>query len=154
MSYKKHQVKNCFIKWDKNIFPVYQTTSGSRVSQKRINRLKPILKTIIVEEFEKIRKAFYTFAKKRYNGKQIRVHLDLEKMLLRCDNIFVCKKDDIYGESDEDGIWIAKEKMNDSILLGTMLHESLHFCCTFNKQWICSSDEHQIMSLLGEVHEC
>ena len=40
--------------------------------------------------------------------------------------------------------------MNDTYLLGTMLHESLHYICTFNGKDICSKDEHYVMSLLGD----
>jgi hypothetical protein len=42
--------------------------------------------------------------------------------------------------------------MNDTFLLGILLHEALHYCCSFNGKDICSKDEHYVMRLLGE--EC
>jgi len=38
---------------------------------------------------------------------------------------------DLHGESDGDTVWISKKnQINDAELLGVLLHESLHYCCT------------------------
>ncbi len=51
--------------WGKCLFPDYRDLSGPKVSQKRINRAKIIVKYILRQESNRIIKAFETFAKKK-----------------------------------------------------------------------------------------
>ena len=37
--------------------------------------------------------------------------------------------------------------------MGTILHEALHYLCTFNGKDICEKDEHYVMELLGEQYD-
>ena len=149
--YRKLKLKGVRIRWNKkNIFPEYDDTSGPLVSQRRINRLKILLIALVTEEKHRILRAFTTFAKKRYD-KPVAVRMDLKATIDRIHSTFVCKSDSAYGESDDKKIWIAgNEKMSSAYLLGTMLHESLHYMCTFNDKWISESDEHAVMRSLGE----
>ena len=62
----------------------------------------------------------------------------------------IYSSNNLHGESDNYRIWIPSAKMNDTYLLGTMLHESLHYICTFNGKDICSKDEHYVMNYLGD----
>ena len=80
--------------------------------------------------------------------------LKLEVAVHKIKNAVVCPgSDEDWGFSDEEKIWISTIKMNDTFLLGILLHESLHYCCTFNGKDICSKDEHYVMRLLGEKCE-
>ena len=47
-------------------------------------------------------------------------------------------------------IWISSNKLSDDELVGTILHESLHYLVTFNGNDICEKDEHQVMAKLGD----
>ena len=50
--------------WGKCLFPDYRELSGPKVSRKRINRAKIIVKYILEQESDRIIKAFENFAKK------------------------------------------------------------------------------------------
>lgn len=145
-------IKGVRIKWSgQNVFPRYPSTSGSFVSQRRINKLKPLAIRILSEEREKILKVFTKFLQRKYHG-MVKVRFDLAFATERIETtkVHTYKKGDVFGECDENKIFIAKEKMNDSYLLGTMLHEALHYSCTCNKNYISEEDEHKIFSLIGD----
>ena len=59
-----------------------------------------------------------------------------------------------YGEADDEKIWISKCKMSDEYLLGTILHESLHYCVTINGKDICERYEHFAIKILGDDCQC
>ena len=151
MSYKKQIIRGSNITWTGNtIFPSYPSTSGSHVSQKRINRLKHLTKQILLQEKNRIEQEFKTFALKRYRDTPVCVLVDIPGDVARVDNTVLCNKQDLYGESDGEKIWIAKEKMNDAYLLGTLLHEALHYAATFNGRYVCEADEHTVFRALGD----
>ena len=78
------------------------------------------------------------------------MQLDLKGAAGRVDNTSVCHDESLYGESDGERIWIAKEKVNDAYLLGTMLHEALHYAARINNKYICEEDEHRVFRALGD----
>jgi hypothetical protein len=133
----------------KKIFPDYPKTSGSHVSQRRINKLKQEAIDIITKNERSIQLAFQKLAS-RYT-KNIVIDLKLDVAVSKIQNAVVSRESEIdWGYSDDEKIWIPTIKMNDTFLLGILLHESLHYCCTFNGKDICSKDEHYVMRLLGE----
>ncbi len=154
MSYKKFssELKGIHITWDNNkIFPLYKNTSGSEVSQRRINKVIKIVLKILEEEENKIKKAFKELANKKYKDKKINIEYNFNSSIERIKNTKVSNSnEDLYGESDFDTIWISANKLSDDHLVGTILHESLHYLATFNKNDICEKDEHYVMRLLGE----
>lgn len=131
------------------LFPMYPATSGSHVSQRRVHRIQGIAIELVRSKQALIEKAFRTFATKRYN-RPVRVKMLWKNIEARILSAAVCQDESVYGECDESQIWISKEKMNDIYLLGTMLHEALHYGCTFNGNWICEDDEHIIFRSLGD----
>lgn len=132
-----------------NIFPTYPSTSGSYVSQRRINKLKPIVINILQTKQTQIFQAFKKLAS-RYT-KMPKIELHIEEAIEKVRNARVTSgSDDMHGESDDYRIWIPKNKTNDTVLLGTLLHEALHYICTFNGKDICTKDEHYVMALLGD----
>ena len=154
MSYKSiaESTKGYKIKWSKGIFPDYRNLSGPEVSQKRINRAKNIVKLILDQERLKIKKAFHTFAKKKFYNQNVNVNVDINCALNMVDNTTLHTNDEaLYGESNGIQIWISSIKMSNETLIGTILHESLHNICTINDKYICEKDEHAIMESLGEV---
>tara|TARA_B110000008_G_scaffold275227_1_gene312315 strand:+ start:1006 stop:1464 length:459 start_codon:yes stop_codon:yes gene_type:complete len=148
--YKREKIKGVHIYWNgTNIFPLYKKCSGPIVSQRRINRLKYLVKMALEEEKGRIQQAFELFARRRYPGKRVTMNLPLA--IERINNTHVCRGESMYGESDETGIWIAKSKLSDAYLFGTMLHEAMHFLCTWsNNKYMSESDEHMVMRSLGE----
>ena len=152
--YRKNvDIKGVRIRWEgTHVFPHYPPTSGSFVSQKRINKLKPLAIRIFTAEQHKILKVFTGFLNRKYKGRHPTVKFDLEMAIQRINHTKVhhYKDGDVYGECDEEKILIAKEKMNDSYLLGTMLHEALHYSCTCNNKYICEEDEHRVFNLIGD----
>ena len=150
MMYKKVVIKGACLKWaNQNIFPVYPPTSGSRVSQRRINRLKDLACMILRDEERKIFKAFKQVSKKR--GQNVRVDLDVDLAVKKVLNARVSPTSEtMHGESDEQTIWVAQNKVNDSVLLGVLLHEALHYAATFDDREICTDDEHRVIRILGD----
>lgn len=132
-----------------NIFPRYPPTSGSFVSQRRINKLKPKVIQILITKQDTIHRAFQKLAT-RYERPPV-IKLNLELAISKVENARVTgTSDSLHGESDDYRMWIPKNKCNDALLMGTMLHEALHYICTFNGKDICSKDEHYVMALLGD----
>ena len=154
MKYRKlsSEIKGMHIVWkDRKIFPDYKFNSGSRVSQRRINRAAKIVIQLLDEEEERIKKAFKELADKKYKGKKITINYDFKSAKYRVQNAKVNKESDtVDGESDYDQIWINSNKLSDDELVGVLLHESLHYLTTFNNKDICEKDEHYVMKLLGE----
>lgn len=140
------------VKWDNNnIFPIYKEISGSYVSQKRINRAKNIVIEILTIERNKIDKAFKTLINKKYKDKSIVIKYYYNSTLERVKNAKLSKESDIIdAETDDNIIWVCKNKMSDAHLIGAILHESLHYLARFNNKEICEKDEHYVMELLGE----
>ena len=132
------------------LFPVYPATSGSLVSQRRVHRIQGIAIELVRSKQTLIERAFRNFATKRYNHRPVRVKMLWKNIETRILSAAVCRDESVYGECNESQIWISKEKMNDIYLLGTMLHEALHYGCTFNGNWICEDDEHTIFRSLGD----
>ena len=128
---------------------MYPTTSGSLVSQRRIHQIQTVAIDLLRSKQRLIEKTFREFAAKRYN-RPVRVKMLWKHIEARILSAAVCQDESLYGECDENKVWISKEKMNDIYLLGTLLHEALHYGCTFNGRWICEDDEHTIFRSLGD----
>lgn len=132
-----------------HIFPKYPNTSGSYVSQRRINKQKNKVISILKQKKPQILSAFKQLAK-RYSKNPV-IEINIDQAIEKVKNArVISSSDSLHGESDNYRMWIPSSKMNDTYLLGTMLHESLHYICTFNGKDICSKDEHYVMALLGD----
>ena len=131
------------------IFPDYPNTSGSYVSQRRINKQKKTVIDILQKRESDIKRAFQQLAKRYSNPPQIKLHI--EQAIQKVERAKVTRaSEELHGESDDTRIWIPSNKMNDIRLMGTLLHEALHYICTFNGRDICCKDEHYVMQLLGD----
>lgn len=132
-----------------NVFPKYPPTSGSHVSQRRINKQKEVVVHILRTKQPQIRKAFEQLAKRYSKPPKIELHIEqaIEKVYAAR---VTYDSEDLHGESYDYRMWIPAAKMNDTYLMGTMLHEALHYICTFNGKDICSENEHYVMRLLGD----
>ncbi len=155
MNYRKiaSNIKGMHVIWkDSKIFPDYTFNSGSYVSQKRINKAIKVVVKILEDEQNKIKRAFKDLANKKYKGKKITINFDFKSSIERVKNAKVNKESDLVdGESDYYQIWINSNKISDDLLIGVLLHESLHYLATFNNKDICEKDEHYVMGLLGEI---
>jgi len=153
MTYKKHcnKIKGVYLNWNDNcVFPEYKYNSGPVVSNKILKRAKKIAIDILINEKDKIEKAFKLLTK-RYKDKYIEITYDYEAAYRRVRSTKLCPSNDYcYGESDESGIWICKNKIDYPELVGTILHEALHYFAYFNKKEICEKDEHYVMKILGD----
>ena len=149
---KDSKIKGFQVKWNNNnIFPIYKEISGSHVSQKRINRAKNIVIKILTIERDKIDKAFKTLINRKYKDKNIIIKYYYYSTLERVKNTKLAKESDyIDAETDDNIIWVCKNKLSDAHLIGAILHESLHYLARFNNKEICEKDEHYVMELLGE----
>ena len=150
-------LKGVYIKWSKNanhIFPEYRNVSGSHVSQKRINVAKKLVILILQQEEKTITRAFEELARKKYKGKKMIVSLDMESAIHRVNTAKVKRdNDEDYGEADDEGMWISACQCPDDELVGTILHEAIHYLATFNGKDICEKDEHFVIKMLGD-DEC
>jgi len=153
MTYIKeiNSIKGVYLKWNSNhIFPEYKYNSGPVVSNKILSRAKKIVIDILTHERKKIENAF-TFLAKRYKDKSIKITYDYDLAYKRVRSTKLCPANEYcYGESDERGIWICKNKIDYAELVGTILHEALHYFAFFNNKEICEKDEHYVMRILGD----
>eukprot|EP00091_Calanus_sinicus_P024995 TRINITY_DN9295_c0_g1_i2.p1 TRINITY_DN9295_c0_g1~~TRINITY_DN9295_c0_g1_i2.p1 ORF type:complete len:158 (+),score=38.03 TRINITY_DN9295_c0_g1_i2:109-582(+) len=153
MDYRKfsNTVKGMYIRWGGNIFPDYRDVSGPNVSHKRLQRAKPIVVLILQQEEKRITQAFVEFCKGRYRGQNRVVTLDFKAAIERVkDAKLQPDNEERYGESDGFTIWIARMKMSDEELVGTLLHEALHCIAIIDNKEICAKDEHQVIRELGD----
>ena len=132
-----------------SIFPEYPKTSGSYVSQRRINKQKAVVIRILETKQVQIFNAFKKLAARYSKPPIIELHIEAAIEKVRNARVTV-GSDEMHGESDDYRIWIPKNKTNDTVLMGTLLHEALHYICTFNGKDICAKDEHYVMALLGD----
>lgn len=132
-----------------SIFPDYPNTSGSHVSQRRINKQKDTVIRILQTKQPQILSAFKQLATRYSKTPKIELHIDMAIEKVRNARV-TFDSDDLHGESDDYRMWIPAAKCNDTYLMGTMLHEALHYVCTFDGNDICSKDEHYVMRLLGD----
>eukprot|EP01084_Bolivina_argentea_P125102 221687_1 len=159
LDYKTYtrSLKGIYIKWSKNpnyIFPDYREVSGSHVSQKRINVAKQIVCLILQQEERKITKAFDDLARKKYRGKKMILSVDIPSAIKRVQTAKVKRDNDYdYGEADDENMWISACQLSDEYLVGTILHEALHYIAKFNGKDICEKDEHYVIKSLGD-DEC
>ena len=153
MTYKKrsNDMKGVYLTWNNEcVFPKYKYNSGPTVSTKMLRRAKKIVIDILTWERTKIEKGF-KFLTKRYKDKYIEITYDYDAAYKRVRSTKLCPANDsCYGESDESGIWICKNKIDYPELVGTILHEALHYFAYFNKKEICEKDEHYVMRILGD----
>ena len=153
MTYKKkcNSMKGVYLQWNNNyIFPEYKDNSGPIVSNKILKRAKKIVIDILTYERKKIENAF-RYLTKRYKDKSIQITYDYEAAYRRVSSTKLCPANEFcYGVSDETGIWICKNKIDYAELVGTILHEALHYFAYFNNKEICEKDEHYVMRLLGD----
>eukprot|EP00483_Globobulimina_turgida_P009054 UN09072 len=138
-------LKGIYIKWSKNpnhIFPDYRQVSGSHVSQKRINVAKQLVSLILRQEQRKIHRAFEEFARKKYRGKKMTLSVNIASAIKRVNTAKVKRDNDYdYGEADDENMWISACQLSDEQLVGTILHEAIHYIATFNGKDICEKDE-------------
>ena len=148
-SYKqKYPIKGVYVRWSSNIFPSYRNVSGSVVSNKRLNRIKPLVKRILLEDSSIIEREF----KKRYSGNvKVDFKLAVDKVEKAKLSSVLKPTEEYYGLTSGRYIWITPMKMSDEFLIGTLLHESLHDICTVNGKSMCENDEHIVMRALGDV---
>ena len=148
-SYKqRYPVKGAYVRWSSKIFPSYRDVSGSVVSRKRLNRIKPLVKRILIDDASVIEKEF----KKRHSGNvKVDFNLALEKVEGARLSSVVKPTEEFYGLTSGRFIWITPMKMSDECLIGTLLHEALHDICTVNGKFMCENDEHIVMRSLGDV---
>ncbi len=132
-----------------HIFPEYPHTSGSHVSQRRINKQKDAVIHVLQTRQAVILGAFQQLAKRRSKPPKIELHIADAVEKVRHAKV-MHDSDDLHGESDDYRIWIPAAKMNDTYLFGVMLHEALHYLATFDGKDICAKDEHYVMALLGD----
>lgn len=127
---------NVYIRWSRNpnhLFPDYRDVSGSTVSQKRINTAKKIVILILLQEQRKITKCFEDLARKKYRGKKMIVSVDIPSAIRRVQSAKLKRDNDYdYGEADDEGMWITACKLSDEMLVGTILHEALHYIGTLH----------------------
>merc|ERR1711874_393541 len=153
MDYRKfsNTVKGMYIRWGGDIFPDYRDVSGPHVSHKRLQRAKSIVVIILAQEEKRITRAFVEFCKRRYHGQNRVVTLDFQAAIQRVKNAKLQPdNDERFGESDGFTIWIARMKMSDEELVGTLLHEALHCLAMIDNKEICAKDEHQVIRELGD----
>lgn len=152
-TYKKqcNKMKGVYLKWENtNVFPEYKYNSGPIVSSKILRRAKKIVIEILKNERNKIENGFKLLTR-RYKDKYIEITYDYEAAYRRVKSTKLCPaNDDCHGESDDSGIWICKNKIDYPELVGTILHEALHYFAYFNNKEICEKDEHYVMRALGD----
>lgn len=86
-----------------------------------------------------------------------RVRVDMDKAIQRAR---VCKIDPVlegvWGESNDEDVWVSNEfEMTDPELVGTIMHEALHYVCRVDRGYgfrdLCTRVEHGVMEFMGDI---
>ena len=135
------------------VFPVYKSNARNRrmnvVTQIRIDSLKPVAINIIETETDSLQFAFDYLGKLFYRGEPITLDINQSKRRLHNTRLGEVQEGFIT-ESDEMDIVIAPGNMSDSYLLGTLLHEMIHYMGQIEGRFIDSHHEHLVMYMLGD----
>ena len=135
MGYRKYcnSLKGVDLKWEaQKVFPNYTYKSGPVVSKKILKRGIEVVTRILTYERKKIEKAFNKLADIRYGHNKAKVTFDYENAYRRVLSTKLCPaNEECYGEFDESGIWICKNKIHYAELVGTILHESFALFCLY-----------------------
>ena len=135
------------------IFPKYYSNGRNRrqnkITTQRIDTLKPVVISLLVEHIETIKKAFDYLSSTLYNGSNVKLYLREAIIRIRSARLGVVREGFLL-EADEASIVVSPGYMSDSYLIGTLLHESLHYICMIDDKLIDSHNEHMVMYLLGD----
>mmetsp|Transcript_21065 Transcript_21065/g.23494 ORF Transcript_21065/g.23494 Transcript_21065/m.23494 type:complete len:184 (-) Transcript_21065:81-632(-) len=165
------------IDWvDGGLFPDYQDRDGDIVTRDKLEHASQVVLSILSNE-DQIMAAFVAVAnerprkKRRRNNRRkrdrdrhtqpITVTVDFARARKKVSRVRLQRvrrgrtnyngdRIEVFGESDERTIWIREIEMNDEDLVGTLLHEAIHFIGRFNGREMSERREHRVMQLLGE----
>ena len=140
------------------MFPAVHTQEDDKariVTQARLNRAKFQALRLVKKHEQDILLAFELAARDRSDKiKRVRGDIDKVSQRIRC-----CKLGDTsegcWGESDECEILVNQNQEHTfNELIGTVLHESLHYVCKecrgYGLRYLCTQAEHAAMTILGE----
>ena len=127
----------------KSIFPNYEKYSKIIPKKAPLGKYAQLCIMIIWANKSYIKKAI-----KKIDSKAI---ISYRYTFNKLMNIKRVKLKDCWGQADETGIDIAYINMEESWLIGTILHEALHNLAYHSDNTPFSEEEdHQFMALLGE----
>ena len=141
------------------MFPAVHTQEDDKpriVTQARLNRAKFQALRLVKKHEEDILLAFELAARDRSDKiKRVRVDIDKVSQRIRCCKLGECEG--CYGESDDEEVYVNQNQVHTrNELIGTILHESLHYVCKecrgHGLRYMCTQAEHVAMTYLGEKY--
>jgi len=135
------------------VFPIYTSNARNRrmniITQDRIDSLKPVAIQIVEQKIDSLQFAFDFLGKLFYRGRS--VILDIDRSKRRAYQARLGEvQEGFIAESDEIEIVIAPGSMSESYLLGTLLHEMIHYMGQIGGRFIDTHHEHLVMYMLGD----
>ena len=138
------------------VFPPETENVGRPVTQVRLARAKFKAVRLLMQYRDDIKTTFESFCFVAYE-KCTRVKVDMDDAIRRAR---VCKIDpfleNVWGESNDEDVAVSDEfPMTDAELVGTIMHEALHYVCRLDRGYgwrdLCTRVEHEVMEFLGDI---
>ena len=110
----------------------------------------------MLQRRDDIEKCFTSFCFAQYD-KCKRVKVDMDEAIARvrrCEiNSFL---EGVWGESNDEDVYVSNEfDMTDPELVGTIMHEALHYVCRLDRGYgwrdLCTRVEHEVMEFMGDI---
>ena len=138
------------------VFPPEIENISRPVTAARLGRAKFQAVRNLMTHRDYINETFRSFCFGKYD-KCKRVKVDMDEAIQRARrctiNPFLEK---VWGESNDEDVHVSDEfPMTDAELIGTIMHEALHYVCRLDRGYgwrdLCTRVEHDVMAHLGDI---
>jgi len=134
--------------------------TNARLARCKLQAVKRILDSPnrVLVAFERVaRMSGHNYKGKCPRKRAIGLEINLEELIKRARMCEIGSvSDNCYGESDDMEVLVSGVlPMTDSELIGTIIHEALHYICKVDRGysycWMCTRDEHLAMEMYGNI---
>jgi len=138
------------------VFPQETETTGRLVTPARLARAKFRAVRLFMQHRDDIEAAFRSFCFGQYD-KCTRVKVDMDEAIQRARRCIIDPfLEKVWGESNDEDVAVSDEfPMTDAELVGTVMHEALHYVVRLDRGYgwrdLCTRVEHEVMAFLGDI---
>ena len=137
-----------------SVYPEYRAKKRALVTPQRLQIAKWQSKQLFKDGLSTAKVYFRNFALRKYRCKRSQITFDDKGALRRLENAILCDDHpDMWGQTDGKQIEICECEMCDDLLVGTLLHESLHDWCRVRGKVMSCRAEHYCMAKCGDPNE-